>query len=138
MSILVIPAGNAAVAERDTVILRYYLSHSVDACIANFNVSKSTINRATRNPSALAALNLTRDQAFAEHERNCKPARVHPNLRHCRPDDARVDGRLLPSSPAAPAPRQSVTLAGVLRAVQQKKSQSAASQSQGNKNRAQE
>ena len=130
MSILVIPAGNAAVAERDTVILRYYLSHSVDACIANFNVSKSTVNRATRNPSALAALNLTRDQAFAEHERNCKPARVHPNLRHCRPDDARVDGRLLPS-PAAP--RQSVTLAGVLRAVQQKKSQS---QSQGNKNRA--
>ena len=129
MSILVIPAGNAAVAERDTVILRYYLSHSVDACIANFNVSKSTVNRATRNPSALAALNLTRDQAFAEHERNCKPARVHPNLRHCRPDDARVDGRLLPSPNAAP--RQSVTLAGVLRAVQQKKSQS-----QGNKNRA--
>ena len=112
------PVGNAAVAERDTVILRYYLSHSVDACIANFNVSKSTVNRATRNPSALAALNLTRDQAFAEHERNCKPARVHPNLRHCRPDDARVDGRLLPS------PRQSVTLAGVLRAVQQKKSAS--------------
>jgi hypothetical protein len=128
MSILVIPApvGNAAVAERDTVILRYYLSHSVDACIANFNVSKSTVNRATRNPSALAALNLTRDQAFAEHERNCKPARVHPNLRHCRPDDARVDGRLLPSSnaaaPALPSSRP-VTLAGVLRAVEEKKKQ---------------
>jgi hypothetical protein len=75
MRIRVIPL-NSDVSARDNVILRYYLCHSVTECTKRFDVSKSDVDRAVRNPSALASLDLTCDQASDLHDRNCRPLLV--------------------------------------------------------------
>ncbi len=73
--------------ERDKHILPYYLTHDIDACVVEFGVSKSTINRAVRNPAALQHMRMSRMEAFQTHEKNLARFRAKTNLVHYRPKD---------------------------------------------------
>jgi hypothetical protein len=108
--------------ERDKLILPYYLKHDVDACVVEFGVSKSTINRAVRNPAALEHMKLTRREAFDIHERTVARFRYNPNLTHYQPKTTKTAGA--PGNPGAGEKRiKPMTVASILAGVQERKVQ---------------
>jgi hypothetical protein len=123
---IVIEAETHPMTQRNLLIFRYYLDHSIKECAAHFKLSKSTIGRAIL--TSARSLNIDRATASAEHEENLRHTRIHPNLKHCRPDDLRgKNGHILPKPPNSGAPQaKSVTVENVMKLVNARKAREAA------------